>query len=168
MDALVRIPVGVVVERSKAASQWIDFTWQAVAVLPGVPEKTAWSVLREEAGRTTFYAGHAELTLHASDSPNYRDNLASGEPGLWVVLRRTGEEHPFDVLCVTADGSEAENFTAAGDDVVEHVPMPDVIREAVEAFVTTHHVERAHFKRERKPADPEALGRRSRVDKDQE
>ena len=34
MSALVRIPVGVVVERRKAMSQWADFVWQPVAVLP--------------------------------------------------------------------------------------------------------------------------------------
>jgi hypothetical protein len=168
MEPLVRIPVGVVVERSKAASQWIDFTWQAVAVLPGAPDTAAWSVLREEQDRTTFYAGHADLMLHASDSPNYRDNLATGDPALWIVLRRSEAAHPFNVLCVTADGSEAENFTSAGDDIVEQVAMPDFIRDAVEAFVAAHHVERVNFKRQRKPADPDALGRRPHVDKDRE
>jgi len=168
MAALVRIPVGVVVERSKAASQWIDFTWQAVAVLPGAPDKAAWSVLREEPDRTSFYAGSAEILLHASDSPNYRDNLETGEPKLWVVLRRTGAEPPFNVLCVTADGWEAEGFTAAGDDIVEQVPMPDVIRQAVGAFVADHHIERPFYKRERKRPNLEAMGRRSRVDEDRE
>ena len=32
------IPVGVVVERRPATSPWLDHVWQAVAVLPGVPE----------------------------------------------------------------------------------------------------------------------------------
>src|SRR5256885_13632943 len=35
---LARIPVGVVVARHKAASQWIDYTWAPVSVLHGVPE----------------------------------------------------------------------------------------------------------------------------------
>ena len=33
--ALVRIPVGVLVERSKAQSPWADYTWRAIDVLPG-------------------------------------------------------------------------------------------------------------------------------------
>lgn len=168
MGPLVRIPVGVVVERSKAESQWIDFTWQAVAVLPGLPDKAAWSVLREESGRTTFYAGHAEIALHASDTAQYRDNLSTGQPKLWVVLRPTGAEPPLDVVCVTADGSEGEGFTAAGDDIVDHVPMPEPIRSTVEAFIAEHHVEQTFYKRTRKRADPNALGRRSRVGEEKE
>jgi hypothetical protein len=81
-----------------------------------------------------------------------------------VVLRRTATEPPFTVLCVTADGSEAEGFTAAGDDIVEDVPMPDAIFQAVDAFVAQHHIERPFYKRERKRTDLDALGRRGLVD----
>jgi hypothetical protein len=35
---LLRIPVGVVVERRKADSPWVDFVWRSVAVLPDEPE----------------------------------------------------------------------------------------------------------------------------------
>ena len=38
---LVRIPVGVVIERRKAASAWTDFIWRAVGVLPGAPDIAA-------------------------------------------------------------------------------------------------------------------------------
>ena len=48
---LVRIPVGVVVERSKAASPWIDFIWRPVAVLPGQPETPPWTVLADDGER---------------------------------------------------------------------------------------------------------------------
>src|SRR4051812_40035418 len=113
MSALVRIPVGVVVERRKAVSHWIDFTWRPVAVLPGEPQATPWTVLSENAETTVFYAGRAEVALYASDSSNYRDNLSTGDPKLWVVLRPTDAQPPFEVVCVTADGSEGEGFTAA-------------------------------------------------------
>ena len=45
---LVRIPVGVVIERRKAASAWIDFIWRAVGVLPDEPDMKPWTMLREE------------------------------------------------------------------------------------------------------------------------
>ncbi len=45
---LMRIPVGVVVERRKAKSQWIDHVWRPVAVLDGVPEAAPWTLLSEE------------------------------------------------------------------------------------------------------------------------
>ena len=57
MSAPGRIEVGVVVERRKAASQWIDYVWQPVSVLPGRPEAEPWMVLAREDNRTTFYAG---------------------------------------------------------------------------------------------------------------
>ena len=49
-------------------------------------------------------------------------------PLLWVVLRPTGAEPPYDVLAVTADPAEGEASTEAGNDLVETVPMPDTDR----------------------------------------
>ncbi len=168
MTALARITVGVVVERSKAESAWIDFIWRPVAVLPGAPDTEAWTVMKEDTDATTFYAGHADLLLHPSETSNYRDNLSTGEPKLWVVLRPTGAEPPFDVIRVTADGSEGEAFTSAGDDIVDQVPMPEAIRQTIDAFIAEHHIEHVFHKRERKRADPDALGRRGRVGGDKE
>ena len=168
MSASVRIPVGVVLERSKASSPWIDFLWQPVAVLPGEPEANPWTKLKEDGDRVTFYAGGAVLEFHSTDTGSYRDNLSTGQPVLWVVLRPTGTEPPFEVVCVTADGSEGENYTAAGNDIVDSVPMPEAIRTALDTFVFEHHVERPFYKRKQTRPDPEALGRRARVDKDDE
>ena len=47
MSAMVRIPVGVVVERLKAESAWIDFIWRPSAVLPGEPAARPWTMLSE-------------------------------------------------------------------------------------------------------------------------
>jgi hypothetical protein len=167
VSIVVRIPVGVVVERRKADSPWIDFLWRPTAVLPGEPAASAWTMLSEDSGGATFYAGRADLELHHGDASSYRENLSTGEPKLWIILRATGEDPPFSVVRVTADGSEGEAFTAAGDDIVDHVPMPEPIRNTVAAFVAEHHVEESFFKRKRDRADPEALGRR-RVGKEDE
>ena len=157
--ALASIPVGVVVERRKAASQWIDFTWQPVAVLPGQPAAAPWTVLSENQEVTTYYAGATLIELHRTETGNYRDNLVAGGQ-LWVVLRPTGVEPPYELVRVTADPAEGEAFTEAGNDIVETVVMPEPIRDALEAFIAEHHVEREFFKRKRKRADPEALARR--------
>ena len=159
--------VGVVVERRVAASAWIDHVWSPVAVLAGVPDTAPWTLLAQDGDRATFYAGAAEVALHRSETANYRDNLASGRPALWVVLRPTGIDPPFDLIAVTADPAEGEAFTETGGDIVEPVAMPVPIGEAVAAFVAEHHVERPFYKRARTRADPEALGRR-RVAEDDE
>ena len=92
---------------------------------------------------------------------HYRDNLATGAPALWVALRPTDAEPPYDLVAVTADPAEGEAFTAerrpsgrGGADAGAGA------RRCVEAFVAEHHVERPFFKRKRDRADPEALARR--------
>jgi hypothetical protein len=163
---LARIAVGVVVERRPATSPWIEHVWRAVNVLAGVPDVAPWTELPGESGATTFYAGTAEVELYRSETTNYRDNLASGRPSLWVVLRPTGADPPFSVVTVTADPAEGEGFTEPAADLVEAVPMPAAVAEAVAAFVAEHHVEHRFEKRRRDRADPEALGRRRRTGED--
>lgn len=147
--ALFSIPVGVVVERHKATSPWLDYVWRPAAVLCGLPTAEPWTPLGPVGDTTTFFAGTATISLYRTETANYIDNLASGAPQLWVVLRPTEGQPPYEVLAVTADPAEGEAFTEAGNDLVETVPMPAGIRDALEAFVAEHHVERTFFKRRR-------------------
>jgi hypothetical protein len=164
-EPLARLPVGVVIERRKLNNPWAEFAWQPVAVLPGMPEAAPWTVLDQQHEATRFYAGTSEVELFPGSGGFYRDNLMSEAPSLWVVLRPTGSEPPFDVLAVTADPNEGEAFTQAGNDLVEPVPMPAAVREAIELFVAEHYVETKFLKRQRDAADPEALARRSPITK---
>ena len=163
---LARIAVGVLAERCKAASPWIDHVWRPSAVLVGVPDAAPWTQVSRDEETATFYAGAADIALFRTETTNYRDNLGCGEPKLWVVLRPTGLEPAHELLTVTADPAEGEAFTETGSDLVEAVPMPQAIQDAVAAFVTEHHVERPFFKRKRERADPEALGQRPRRNED--
>ncbi len=147
--ALERIRVGVVVERRKAKSPWADFLYRPVSVLEGVPETPPWTPIGAEGDLTTFYAGDAVIELHRTETANYRDNLASGAPLLWVILRPGSGEVGLDLLFVTADPAEGEALTGAGNDLVESVPMPGSIRQIVENFIAEHHVELPFFKRQR-------------------
>jgi hypothetical protein len=141
--------VGVIVERRKAQSPWLDFLCRPVSVLAGVPAAAPWTVIGCGADVTTLYAGEAVIELHRTETANYRDNLASGSPLLWVVLRPASREVGFDLLMVTADPAEGEALTGAGNDLVETVPMPVPISEIVANFIAEHHVEQAFFKRKR-------------------
>jgi len=164
---LAQISVGVVVERRKAESPWIDFTWRPVTVLPGAPAAAPWTQLSADDEVTSFYAGSAEIALYRTETAYYRDNLASGSPSLWVALRPADTEPPFVLVAVTADPAEGEGFTQNGDHLVEVVPMPEPVRAILEAFVAEHHVEQPFMKRQRDRADPEALARRGPQSKDQ-
>jgi hypothetical protein len=164
---MVRIAVGVVVERCKAQSPWIDFTWRATAVLHGEPVAQPWTVLSATGDTTMFYAGAADIELYRTETTHYRDNLASGSPGLWVVMSATDADPAYRIVAVTADPAEGEGFTEAAGSIVEQVPMPEPIQRIVAAFVAEHHVERQFIKRQRDRADPEALARRGYGDHDE-
>jgi len=80
--------VGVVVRRRSIDNPWIDHMWSPVMVLEDVPETAPWTVLSNEADAAIYYAGAASIDLFSSETANYRDNLADGEPRIWVALRR--------------------------------------------------------------------------------
>jgi hypothetical protein len=152
--ALAKIAVGVVVERRKARSMWADFLWRPVSVLVGETSAAPWTPLDTEAETVLFFAGEAVIELHRTETANYRNNLTSGAPALWVALRPVASEPPHEILAVTADPSEGEAFTDAGSYIVEAVPMPGDVAEAIGRFIAEHHVERPFVKRRRQPAEP--------------
>lgn len=151
--ALARVAVSVVVERHKAKSPWLDFVWRPVAVLPGQPAAEPWTQLSAKGDTALFYAGNALIELYRTETANYRSNLVSGCPLLWVILRRNLTECTYRVLSVTADPAEGEAFADAGNDLVETVPMPAVIRETINEFVAANHIERPFLKRRRERAE---------------
>jgi hypothetical protein len=145
---LISIPVGVVVERLKAQSQWIDYIWRPANVLEGTPEIAPWTLLEGNSDRALFYAGVG--TIH----------LLTGYPKIWIVLRPTGVEPALELAMVTADPFEGEGMTESASDLIEPVPMPESIRSVLASFVEEHFVDEPFFKRKRDRADPEALGKR--------
>lgn len=157
---LVCIPVGVVVERRKAASPWADLLWRPVAVLPGLPDTAPWTPLAQDGEATTYYAGPGEIALYRSEADNYRRNLESGAPAVWVALQAIGGEPPFEIAVVTADPAEGEALTEPGQAIVEAVPMPEAVCEAVAAFIAQYPAAPPFTKRKRDRADPERLARR--------
>jgi hypothetical protein len=150
--ALRSIPVGVIVERRKAHSPWADDLYRPVSVLHGLPAAAPGTQISSEEDVVTFYAGDAVIELHRTDTTGYRDNLASGSPLLWVVLRAS--QSRLDLGLVTADPAEGEALTGSGNDLVESVPMPSSIRQIVEEFIAEHHVEQPFYKRERSKSGP--------------
>ena len=159
---LVRIPIGVVVERCKANSPWSEFTWRPTAVLGGLPDADPWTQLASEEESVTFYAGAAEIELYRTETENYRDNLVSAAPSVWVALLSTAGDPPYEIAAVTADPAEGEALTEPGQGIVEAVPMPTSVHRSIASFISEHHVERTFEKRKRNRADPEALARRGR------
>jgi hypothetical protein len=162
LPSFVRFPVGVVVERRKATSPWVEFLWRSIAVLDGIPDAQPWTPLDIAPDATTFFAGTSDIELYRAAADNYRFNLLSGAASLWVALDATDGDPPYKITTVTADPAEGESLTESGQGIVDAVPMTDAIRDVMTAFVAQHYVEHPFKKRQRNRADPEALARRPR------
>lgn len=147
--ALMRITVGVVIERRKARSPWLDFIWLPVEVLPGNAAAAPGTLLNATEDTALFYAGEAAIELYRTETANYHANLASGAPSLWVVLRPNAARTFYKLAAVTADPAEGEAFADAGNNLVEALPMPAAVAEMIGGFVSLHHVERPFVKRRR-------------------
>jgi hypothetical protein len=154
--------VGVVVAKRRLKSAWASHVWLPHAVLPAVPSAAPWSRLGSTVDEELYYAGPAEVSLHAGSTAYYRDNLASGRAALWVALRPLPGD-AVEVGIVTADPYEGEALVEGLGETVEAVPMPAEIQAKVAAFFEAFHVERTFYKRKRDRADPEALGRHGPV-----
>lgn len=155
----VAVPLGVVVEKRKAASPWIDHTWSVHAVLTGLPDAERMTLLaRDEAGER-YYLGAENLVLSTMETARYRENLTSGVPKLWVVMREDALDATLHLVTITADPAEGEAHAETEANLVEAIAMPAEIASALEDFVAEHHVEREFFKRKRDRADPNRGGR---------
>lgn len=141
--------IGVLAERHKPANALADTSWRISGVLTEPPSHNGWTVMRRDGEDVLYFAGTSALEFHKSETGNYRDNLATGAPRLWVVLRPVSQEPGMELALITADPDEGESMTSAGDLVVEAVAMPQQIAEALAAFVAEHHVERPFVKRSR-------------------
>jgi hypothetical protein len=145
--------VGVVVARRVVDNPWIDHVWSPALVLDEVPAAAPWTVLRTAPDATMYYAGAASIDLFSSDTANYRDNLADGEPRIWVALRRQAGASELELTKVTADPTEGEAIFESGCDVIGTVPMSPEIASWIAAFVDEFHVERVFHKRKRDRAN---------------
>lgn len=144
-----QLTVGLAVECRALTGPWGGVAWRPVAVFVAAPEVEPWTPLGTFGESNRYYAGAYDVDLYAIDTANYRDNLESGSPKLWVVMRADGPEPPIEILLVTADPAEGEASTEAGSNIVETIAMPAEIAGALAEFVVAHHVERPVYKRRR-------------------
>lgn len=148
------MPVGVVLERLPSRTRWQRWSWRAVEAVPGIEPRDAWRLLREAGERTLFLAAPPPLCLHRKETEDYRYALSAEPPQLYAVLRRIDADPvPFAPFLLTASPFEAQAYQEHGDDLVEAVPMPEVIIAWVAGFVERHPTPQPFLKRRRKGAD---------------
>lgn len=151
------ILIGVEVERRPAKSKWLDHVWRPTALRLPALDLAPWTVLADEADRTLYYAGSAELAIHSADTKVYKDNVEAPAPSVYAVLRRTSGPTGFTLYTVTVDPTEAHAHADVGEDLVEALPMPKPVHVWLSRFVARHHVERQDYKRKRDKRTPDPV-----------
>ena len=104
--------VGIVLARRALDNPWIDHLWSPHGVLFPVPDCAAGELLSEEGDVRLVFAGAATVQLYVPETANYRDNLSTGTPLLWIAAR-TNEGGTPVFLRVTADPTEGEAQASA-------------------------------------------------------
>jgi len=158
------MPLGVVVEKRKATSPWIDWVWKPVGILPGAGPRDDWLEIASGDGWTHYHAGTLSLTLHHTDAEAYMVNLVDKQPSIYTILRNDEDgdsARPYRAFMVTASPFEAQDLEDAGEDIVERIPMSDGLIAWVREFVEAHHVEEPFVKRKRHDIrdEPEKFGK---------
>ncbi len=141
--------LGVVLARRSLDNPWIDHVWVAHTVLYPAPEAGPGTQLSMDDALTLVYAGPATVELFMGETANYRDNLLSGAPSLWVAARSRSDGGRPEFVRVTADPTEGEAYFESGSDIVAALPMPAELNAWISAFVDEFHVERVFLKRKR-------------------
>jgi hypothetical protein len=149
LDRHEKMTVGVVVERRKLNNPWQDYAWRPIEVVPGAPATAPWTVMRDEGTSLLLFAGTFTMELHPRDTMSYRTNLELGA-SIYVVLRPdSGQPYGLRIEMVTPSPYDAEAYMEGGTDVVDKVPMPEVIVGWLVDYVAAFHVEEEFKKRRR-------------------
>lgn len=157
---VAHMPVAVLVERRKIDNPWVDHSYVAVDVLVGAPSTPPWTEIAAGPGWTRYHAGTTDIELFANETDNYKHNIESPTPSVWVVLRADEGPHGRRVHLATVNAGEVEAHVVGEGDTIAAVAMPGAVLDWVADFVARHHVERTFKKRKRDAADPESLAAR--------
>ena len=161
MPGAESVRLAVIVERRESGHPWQAHAWLPVEVRPVVVECSAWRLLAEGPGWRRYLAATLPLELFPRETEAYRVNLTAAEPVVYVILRpgEGGEGREVEPFLITVSADEVQEYLDAGDDIVEGVAMPSVVRAWVEGFVARHHKEVRFEKRARRHWSEATAGR---------
>ena len=151
-SAYSAVPVGVVLRRTPGVTRWQKWAWVASAVLPGAGPAD-WRELRREGDVVEYHAATEMLELHGAEAEAYLHGLQTETPSVYVVMRTSTGETPLEVVLVTASPYEAQDYCDSGEEIVEKVPMPPMLRALVSDFVDRFYEEEVFVKRQRNKKD---------------
>ncbi|MFT5440202.1 MAG: hypothetical protein ACI9MJ_002072 [Alphaproteobacteria bacterium] len=153
------MPVGVILERREIDNPWESHSWTPVGVVPGAADLPDWKEVAKGEGWVQFYAGTLSLELNRDETEDYRYNLANDPPSVYVLLREDEDvEAGIAPFKLTVSPSEAQAYLDGDELLLEPVPMPEIVKSWLAAFIERYHVDQPVYKRTRKPYDPRKGG----------
>jgi Protein of unknown function (DUF3305) len=137
MESILCIPLGIVVERRRAAGHGPSHLWRTSGVLIGPARLPPGSPLWREGETGYYFAGGGTLTLYPAEVAAYRENLTRPVPRLFVVLTaQEREQAPPHVHMLTAAPEAARAYAAAGKPIlVDGLAMSKQLRDLVAAYI---------------------------------
>ena len=146
--------LGVIVEKRRIGHPWQEWRWRAVGVFVDPPASPPWRVLVQEGETVRYHAANLELELFRDETEDYKYNLSSDRPAIYVILRESEDEaFPWRPVRVSASPWEGQAHEELSDDRVDAVPMPELVIARVKDFIDRFHVDRPFYKRKRKGRD---------------
>ncbi len=146
--AYLAVPVGVVLRRTPGVTRWRKWSWTASAVLPGAGPAN-WHELRRDGETIEYHAATETMELHGAEAEAYLHGLQSETPSVYIIMREGAGDAPLDIVLVTASPYEAQDYTDSGEEIVEKVAMPPLLRSMVQDFVDQFYEEEVFVKRKR-------------------
>ena len=114
------LPLAIVMQRRPSRSRWVDFVWEPIGALSGEHGVQVKLLVEQEGLAQWLYPGFS-LELHRDETEGYFENVAAGDPRVFVLWRMDGDRAL--PLFVTASLAEASRWLDAGHSV-DGVPMP--------------------------------------------
>ncbi|MDX2321834.1 MAG: DUF3305 domain-containing protein [Moritella sp.] len=116
----------------KQVGRWTTLSWsiEDIELYQQAPASTATEEVKDTTGSTTRY--ERTLYLYRDERTDYRFNLSSQDPHLFIVCEVTDEQ--FSPLLITAAQSVASSYMD-GDYQVLHIQMPLPVQAWMEAFI---------------------------------
>ena len=156
------IHFSLIFERYASSHPWLDWEWKISGFMPVADADVGREPrLLERSNLLNRWLGEpSRIDLHRSDIEAYVYNLTSPQPSVYAVAQER-EGSIADGLVwrthlVTLSSYEAEEYMAGEDGVlIGKLPMPDDVREWLEAFVAIHYVDEPFRKRRRDRLDVE-------------
>lgn len=151
------MPIGVVLRRSPGVTQWAEWAWRAVSVIPGAPA-AEWHLLRRDGDISEYHAATRTLTLWRTDTEAYLTALADNPPSVYVIMRALPTPaRPLDVILVTASPFEAQDYCDSAEEIVEKVAISAGLIAWIRDFIDAHHTETPFVKRRRDKLDVDGV-----------